>query len=66
MSSSMTPGEFKAYRKKLRYSRIELAELLGKHYLSIGRYERGSIVVPRAVVLALQTLPVKRIKRIKK
>lgn len=52
----MTPTEFADFRRKLGITQSQLARELGIHYMTVSKYERGLLEVPRVVELALETL----------
>ena len=52
----MLPYKFKEIRAQLGLSQAELGKKIGKHPETIGRYERGKTVVPRAVALLMVSL----------
>ena len=54
----MAPDELRARRKALGYTQGQLAELLGVHRVTVGKWEGGQIAIehPKMLSLALSTL----------
>lgn len=52
----MLPSELKAYRKRLRMTQHELAEMLELTPSAISRWERGSRPIPRYLEIVLRHL----------
>lgn len=60
MGHDMTAEEFAAQRSRLGLSQSELAEHLGVHVRTIGKWERGERGIPEPVARLLTTLQPKR------
>jgi DNA-binding transcriptional regulator YiaG len=43
----MTPAELQQYRTKLGLSQAELSALLGAHAITVSKWERGIVPVPK-------------------
>jgi DNA-binding transcriptional regulator YiaG len=56
----MTPANLLETRARLRLSRAALADYLGVHPLTVGRWESGARAVPGPVVLALRAIETER------
>ena len=59
--SSLTPTQFRLWRKRLDWKRHEAAKKLGMSYGSIQHYEKGlrregKVLIPRVVALAMIAL----------
>ena len=52
----MTPAEFAAARHALGLSQPQLAEELDIHPMTVSKYERGALAVPRVAELAMRSL----------
>ena len=52
----MTDDEFKAWREKRQWSRVEAASALGRSKRQIEAYERGEAKIPLVVELAVKAL----------
>ena len=52
----MTPTELRAARLDLKLTQRQLAEKLGRHRMTVSRWERRSWPIPRAITLAIETL----------
>jgi DNA-binding transcriptional regulator YiaG len=52
----MTPQGFKSMRRQKGYSQSELARELDVHVLTISKWERGVVPVPKMAALALSAL----------
>ena len=52
----MTPAEFADARHALELSQPQLAEALDIHPMTVSKYERGALEVPRVVELAVKAL----------
>lgn len=51
-----TGEELRDARVKLGYTQEEIAELLGIHYRTVGRWELGRTRIPYSVIMLLNTL----------
>ena len=52
----MTPAEFAAARHDLGLSQPQLADALDIHPMTVSKYERGALDVPRVAELAMRYL----------
>lgn len=52
----MTENGFKRQRKTKGYSQSELARELGVNVITVSRWERGAVKIPRMAELALSSL----------
>ena len=52
----LTPAEFAAARHSLGLSQPQLAAALDIHPMTVSKYERGALEVPRVVELAVMEL----------
>lgn len=59
MGRVMTASEFAAERSRLGWSQSELADRLGVHVRTIGKWERGERGIPEPVARLLATIPPK-------
>jgi len=44
----MAPSDIKRHRRRLGLSQVELAQRLGVHPLTVSRWERGAVPMPKA------------------
>jgi len=56
----MNPKGFKGMREAKRYSQSELAREFGVSVITVSRWERGAVSVPRMAELSLLALKPKR------
>lgn len=50
------PSDLRAYRKRLGVTQAQLADRLGVHRVSIGKWETGVWPLPPSIVLACEAL----------
>ncbi len=55
-SGFMVPRDFKKMRLKKRYSQSQLARELDVSVITVSRWERGAVPIPRMAELALAAL----------
>ncbi len=48
----MTKDDLKAWRERMRMSKVEVAKLFDVHPATVGRWEDGSVAIPGTVPLA--------------
>jgi DNA-binding transcriptional regulator YiaG len=58
----MTARDFKRMRKRRGYSQSQLAHELDVHVLTVSKWERGVVPIPRMAELALSSLKPRRKK----
>lgn len=56
----MTRQEFRERRKALGMTQAQLAAALGVHAVTVSKWERGVLVIPVSIALALDALAAQR------
>lgn len=52
----MTPAAFIAARNALGLTQAQMAEALGRHRVTVARYESGDLEIPRVVEMAVKAM----------
>lgn len=50
----MRPGEFRRIREQLGYTQQRLADKIGAHRVTITKWERGTLDIPRSIAILMR------------